>query len=180
MVMQVREPRRCRSALMARSSRPAQSASRYQSCPSDRGQAPGCALSGSKPLDDAALTSLERDFTQLALPAYPLWTGPPVIRGSPVRTSSCVPAGRLGMGPGTHGRRPGPGAARHARRLATGVRTSPPLSCAGMPAPRLCQRSGTQRLQPENVTECHQQFRGLNDPIDAPMSVNGSDDVLIL
>jgi hypothetical protein len=40
----------------------------------------GAGLDDSKPLDDAALTSLERDFTQLALPAYPLWTGPPVIR----------------------------------------------------------------------------------------------------
>lgn len=37
-------------------------------------------LDDNKPLDDAALTSLGRDFTRLALPAYPLWTGPPVIR----------------------------------------------------------------------------------------------------
>jgi hypothetical protein len=37
-------------------------------------------LDDNKPLDDADLASLERDFTQLALPVYPLWTGPPVIR----------------------------------------------------------------------------------------------------
>jgi len=39
----------------------------------------GAGLDDNKPLDDAALASLGRDFTRLALPAYPLWTGPPII-----------------------------------------------------------------------------------------------------
>jgi hypothetical protein len=40
----------------------------------------GVGLSDSKQLDDACERSLERDFTRLALPADPLWTGPPIIR----------------------------------------------------------------------------------------------------
>ena len=57
--------------------------------------------------------------------------------------------------------------ARHARPGGWQPASGParPWSCAGMPAPRLRQRSGTQRLQPKNVTECQQQCRGLNDQI---------------
>lgn len=40
----------------------------------------GVGLDDSRQLDDAGIKSLEQNFTRLAIPDYPLWTGPPVVR----------------------------------------------------------------------------------------------------
>jgi hypothetical protein len=40
----------------------------------------GAGLDDSRQLDDAGVRSLEQNFTRLAIPAYPLWTGPPEVR----------------------------------------------------------------------------------------------------
>jgi hypothetical protein len=40
----------------------------------------GVGLYDSRQLDDAGISSLEQNFTQLAIPVYPLWTGLPVVR----------------------------------------------------------------------------------------------------
>ncbi len=40
----------------------------------------GVGLDDNKQLDEASIRSLEQTFTRLALPTYPLWAGPPVVR----------------------------------------------------------------------------------------------------
>jgi hypothetical protein len=40
----------------------------------------GAGLHDSTQLDDDGIKSLEQNFTRLAIPSYPLWTGPPVVR----------------------------------------------------------------------------------------------------